>query len=257
MVERASGLTATGSKELRLAMSSLKGVAPATELSPKTMAVRPLTPAASARRDFVRAADQRLRAAVPGHVGDLGRRQHHVDRIDYGAGLQRAIVADDPLPRVRRIERHAVARLDAEPDEARGKRTRQFVELSKTERPSFDSQRGPVAERARRVRKNLSEGIEHGGPLSFRRTLPRLREGRLRVCRNCAAVRPVPPDGDLRMASGRSRAPPVRGRDAGPYGRLTIRTLISSRSLIWPAPYSPHRQSGVHPCEMCPGTRSQ
>ena len=41
-------------------------------------------------RDFIRATDQRLCAAVPGHIGDLGRRQHHVDRIDHGAGLQRA-----------------------------------------------------------------------------------------------------------------------------------------------------------------------
>ncbi len=50
MVESASGLTATGSKDWRLAMSSLKGVAPAIAAPPKTIAVRPVTPASSAGR---------------------------------------------------------------------------------------------------------------------------------------------------------------------------------------------------------------
>ena len=75
-------------------------------------------PGAERRLDLLRTADQRLRATVPGHVHDLGRRQHDVDGIDDGTRLQHAVVADDPLPRVRRVERHAIARSDAEP--ARG-----------------------------------------------------------------------------------------------------------------------------------------
>ncbi len=189
--------------------------------------------------NLLRAADQGFRPAVLGHIGDLGRGQHHVDRVDHGAGLQRAVVADDPLPGIRRIERHPVAGPDAEPDEARRERARQIVEVAKAERASLDHERGPVAEGARRVREHLSKGIEHHQPLSFRRDAKR---GAL-----------ILPWVDLRTASGRCRADGA----ARFYAPLICRGLNSSRSLTRRAPYSPKRESGVHPCEIRPGTRSQ
>ena len=47
MVDTALWSTATGSKAAGLATSSLKAVAPGTDVSPKTIVVRPDTPASS------------------------------------------------------------------------------------------------------------------------------------------------------------------------------------------------------------------
>ena len=115
-------------------------------------------------RDLVRAADQRLRPAIPGDVCDFGRRQHHVDRIDHGARLQRAVIADDPLPGIRRVERDAVAGPDPHLYETHSERVRQIVELAKAEGPPVDHERCPVAESAHRMGEDLSKGIEHERP---------------------------------------------------------------------------------------------
>ena len=89
--------------------SSSNGVAPATGSSPNTMLSRPATPASSAGPIFSGLPINAFAPQSRGHVGHLGRRQHDVDRVDDGAGLQRAVVADDPFPAVRRVERDAVA----------------------------------------------------------------------------------------------------------------------------------------------------
>jgi hypothetical protein len=82
-------------------------------------------------RELLAAADQRLRAAVARDIGDLGRSQHDVDRVDHRAGLERAVVAHHPLPRVGGVEGDAVARLDTELHQAGSERIREIVERAK------------------------------------------------------------------------------------------------------------------------------
>ena len=132
-------------------------------------------PGAERRLDLLRTADQRLGATVLGHIDDLRRRQHDVDGIDDGTRLQHAVVADDPLPRIRRVERHAVARRDAEPHQARRECARQLVELGERERLVADHQRALVAKALGGAGQHLRERSEQGSSSEASRRLSRRR----------------------------------------------------------------------------------
>ena len=166
MVESAAGSARTGSKPAGSPMSSANGVAPCDGLVAEHDRLETRDPGAERRLELLRTADQRLRATVPGHIHDLGRRQHDVDGIDDGTRLQHAVVADDPLPRVRRVERHTIARSDTEPHEAGRECARQRVELVERERPVADHQRAPVAKALGRRGQHLRKRSEHRGPSS-------------------------------------------------------------------------------------------
>ncbi len=113
------------------------------------------------RLDLFRAADERLGATVARDVGHFGRRQHDVDGIDHGTGLERAVVADDPLPGVGRIERHTVARTHREPDQMGCQRARELVQLAETEGSATGHERHLVTEAPRSGGQHLSERVEH------------------------------------------------------------------------------------------------
>jgi len=92
------------------------------------------------------ASDSILGAAIADDEADFGGCQHHVERVHHGAHLEDAVVGDDPLPAIARIERHAVARLDAHGLEGIGEAAGERVDLRETEPAPLEDERGRAAE---------------------------------------------------------------------------------------------------------------
>ena len=121
--------------------------------------------------ELVRACEEHARPTVAKHEANLVGGQHDVDRVHYGRGLQSAVVGDDPLPPVRRVQRHTVAGDDTTVDESRSDPVRQLVELCVGEAAGRRDQRDLVGTARGRQGQDLAGSVEelsHAGASSWR-----------------------------------------------------------------------------------------
>ena len=147
------------------ASQSAKAVAPGGISSPhSTTSWR--SPAAAQieqRLALVRRRDHGPRAGVLDDEPDLVRREHDIDRDDDRAGLGDAVVADEPLPAVRAVERNAVARPDARRDKTVRGAIRQCLQVIEGQGAVADQQGRPGPEPLRGDRQDLTDRIRHPG----------------------------------------------------------------------------------------------
>lgn len=102
--------------------------------------------------------------AVAQHERQLLRGQHHVDRVDDRARLQRPVVGDDPLPPVLRVERHRPARLDAAARGPGRDAVAQCVQLTEPEGAGGRHQRRLVAVPRRAGTQDLARTVHSSSP---------------------------------------------------------------------------------------------
>ena len=111
--------------------------------------------------------NQRLRAAILDHIGDLIGRQHDVDRIDDRAEPSDRVIAHHPFPAVLGVERHPVAGGHAQPRQPGGEPAGQVVDLRIGEAPPAENQRRAVAEPGRRLARDPADGLVQHRPPSL------------------------------------------------------------------------------------------
>ena len=115
-------------------------------------------------------ADDRGRARVGEHVGELVALDRRVDGRERGPGAEHAVDRDGGLGAVREHERDAVAPLDARLEQSRREPVREAVQLAVRERPLARHDRLPRRVARRRGAQVLSERAGAQPELRFRST---------------------------------------------------------------------------------------
>ena len=129
-------------------------------------------------RDHVRrllgTGEHRGGSAVAQHERQLRRGEHDVHRVDDRPGLERAVVGDDPLPAVLRVEGHRLPMPQPPRVQRRRDAVALVVQLAIGHRPGRGHECDLVAEPRGDLRQQLAETV-HVVLLPVRRT-PRTHE---------------------------------------------------------------------------------